>query len=78
MILVESGGLHRQPLANALSEVENIGSPRFEDQSLRPRILGRTSDIWTGRCAPFDEIDYEPRNWVPYSGWPFDSGELLP
>jgi choline dehydrogenase-like flavoprotein len=45
---------------------------------VRNRMLGGSSNTWTGRCAPFDEIDYEARNWVQYSGWPFTAGELEP
>ena len=78
-VLLESGGLKPQPSADALSEVENVGWPRFVDQSLRrPRILGGASHLWTGRCAPFDDIDYETRDWVPHSGWPFGPEALRP
>lgn len=56
-----------------------MGWPRFVDQSLRrPRILGGASHPWTGRCAPFDDIDYEQRDWVPHSGWPFGPKVLAP
>src|SRR5262249_5146475 len=37
----------------------------------RDRCFGGTTTIWGGRCVPFDEIDFEPRTWVPNSGWPF-------
>lgn len=77
VILVESGGAKSQPLTDALSETENIGRARWPDQSLfRPRIVGGASHLWTGRCAPFDYIDYETRPWVPHSGWPFGPDEL--
>ncbi|MDQ2803268.1 MAG: GMC family oxidoreductase N-terminal domain-containing protein, partial [Pseudomonadota bacterium] len=79
VLLLESGGIGAQAEADALSEIENVGAPRIIDQSVvRPRVLGGTSGIWTGRCAPFDEIDFEPRSWVPHSGWPVGLGELTP
>jgi choline dehydrogenase-like flavoprotein len=79
VIVVESGGTERSSEVDALNEIENIGRPRVMDQWLvRNRILGGSSHTWTGRCAPFDEIDYENRNWVPHSGWPFGAGELVP
>jgi len=79
IILLESGGSSRQIRADALNEIENIGSPRIIDQSLvRSRIIGGTSNIWTGRCAPFDDIDYEVRSWVPHSGWPIGPKEMTP
>ena len=45
---------------------------------VRNRIVGGTSHTWSGRCAPFDEIDFEMRDWVPFSGWPFGLEQLTP
>jgi choline dehydrogenase-like flavoprotein len=79
VLLVESGGLTRDTGTDALNEIENIGWPRVMDQWLvRNRMLGGTSNTWAGRCAAFDDIDYEPRDWVPHSGWPFKADELTP
>jgi len=30
------------------------------------------------RLRPLDEIDFEERDWVPYSGWPFNKSHLDP
>jgi choline dehydrogenase-like flavoprotein len=77
--ILESGGTERQPEADALNEIENVGWPRVMDQWLvRNRIMGGSSYTWGGRCAPFDEIDLEYRDWVPYSGWPLKAGDLVP
>ena len=79
VLLVESGGLKRDVGTDALNEIENVGWPRVMDQWLvRNRMLGGTSNTWAGRCAAFDEIDYERRDWVPHSGWPFKADELTP
>jgi choline dehydrogenase-like flavoprotein len=79
VIVLESGGWTRQGDADELNDVENIGRPRVADQWLvRNRIVGGSSHTWSGRCAPFDEIDFEPREWVPYSGWPFALDEVTP
>jgi choline dehydrogenase-like flavoprotein len=79
VILLESGGIERQPLADALNEIESIGWPRVLDQWLvRNRIVGGSSHTWAGRCAPFDEIDFARRDWVAYSGWPFDLDHMRP
>jgi choline dehydrogenase-like flavoprotein len=79
VIVVESGGTERDAEADALNEIESVGRPRVMDQWLvRNRMLGGSSNTWTGRCAPFDDIDYETRDWVPYSGWPFAAGEMKP
>lgn len=79
VLLLESGGPSRQALADALSEIEDVGAPRVADQSLmRPRVLGGASSIWSGRCVPLDDIDYERRSWVPHSGWPIGPGDVAP
>jgi choline dehydrogenase-like flavoprotein len=79
IVVVESGGIARNADVDSLNEIENIGRARVMDQWLvRNRMLGGSSNTWTGRCAPFDEIDYEARNWVQYSGWPFTAGEMEP
>ena len=42
----------------------------------RVRAIGGTSTIWGGRAIPFDAIDFQKRDWVPDSGWPFGREEL--
>ena len=69
----------RKEETDALNEIENVGWPRVMDQwMVRNRIAGGSSSTWHGRCAPFDEIDLQFRNWVSYSGWPFEIGDLIP
>ncbi|QGY04692.1 NAD-dependent epimerase/dehydratase family protein [Methylobacterium mesophilicum SR1.6/6] len=79
--MLESGSHERQSDADALDEVENIGRARLsvDDQwHVRNRIIGGSSHTWGGRCAAFDEIDFEHRPWVPASGWPFRREILVP
>lgn len=77
--LLESGGRMRLPEADGLDEIENVGHPRTGNQwAVRNRIVGGSSHTWGGRCAPLDEIDYERRNWIPFSGWPLRGEELTP
>jgi choline dehydrogenase-like flavoprotein len=77
--LLESGGAERQEETDALNEIESVGWPRVMDQWLvRNRIVGGSSSTWTGRCAPFDEIDLKFRDWVPFSGWPLEIDHLTP
>jgi choline dehydrogenase-like flavoprotein len=44
----------------------------------RRRVFGGGSSVWGGRCVPFDPIDFEPRSWVPNSGWPISYHQLVP
>ena len=79
VLVLESGGRTEEPESQGLYAIESTGYPRHIDQSLiRVRILGGSSHIWTGRCAPFAPVDFEKRDWVPHSGWPFGRQELDP
>jgi choline dehydrogenase-like flavoprotein len=40
--------------------------------------FGGSTNLWSGRVAPFDAIDFEKRSWVPNSGWPFSREEITP
>jgi choline dehydrogenase-like flavoprotein len=79
VILLESGNLKPEPQTQALyaGDVvdERLHSP---PDRYRQRRFGGTTTIWGGRCMPFDAIDFEPRHYVPDSGWPFSLQELLP
>jgi len=71
-VLVLESGLanpHTQP--SALSDAI-IESPEYHHPMAVAvvRTLGGTSELWGGRCAPLDEIDYMNRNFIPHSGWP--------
>ncbi len=78
--LLESGGLETDENASGLLDGTFDGPHRNKSylQTSRSRVFGGTSDIWTGTCRPLDEIDYEARDWVPDSGWPFGPEELIP
>lgn len=79
IMVVESGGLTRSAEADHLNRIENVGWPRTPDQwMVRNRILGGSSHTWFGRSVSFDEIDYEHRAWVPFSGWPFSQSHIDP
>jgi choline dehydrogenase-like flavoprotein len=77
--ILESGDFERRPEVDELLEVESVGAAREADQwSVRNRIVGGSSHTWGGRSAPFDEIDYERRSWVPDSGWPYGAAQIAP
>ena len=79
VLILESGGVVEEPEIDALSLIDNIGAPRLEDPTkVRNRIFGGSSHTWSGRCTTFDEIDYEVRPWVPFSGWPIRPADVEP
>nr|WP_240906016.1 GMC family oxidoreductase [Thiorhodococcus mannitoliphagus] len=75
--LIESGGLSPQADTQALYQGENAGIA-YPLAGSRLRYLGGTSGHWGGFCRPLDPIDFEVRDWVPHSGWPFGREALDP
>lgn len=83
--ILESGGLMPD------KETQNLGWGHMaghRDHSLdtaRPRFLGGSSNRWDigignqcngVRMRPLDELDFEKRDGIPYSGWPFSKAHL--
>ncbi|MGD9724148.1 MAG: FAD-dependent oxidoreductase [Pirellulales bacterium] len=79
VILLESGDWKLDPQTQALYEGQ-VEQPALHDppQLNRARRFGGSTTVWVGRCVPFDAIDFERRDYVPHSGWPFGIDELLP
>lgn len=76
--VLESGGYKPDELTRDLYRGENAGLPyQFADGS-RSRYLGGSSNCWGGWCRPLDPLDFEKRDWVAHSGWPFGLDELAP
>jgi choline dehydrogenase-like flavoprotein len=77
VILLEAGG--EEPASGTLYEGEVAqGSLHPPAHRFRQRRFGGTTGLWGGRCMPLDPIDFEKRDWIEGSGWPFGIGELLP
>ena len=78
ILLLESGGADYESSTAQLNAGENIGMPYYDLEDARLRLFGGTAAIWGGRCTELDDIDFEPRHWVRYSGWPFSKATLTP
>ena len=78
VLLLESGGIDYEPETADLNRGESIGQDYYELENSRLRFFGGTTAIWGGRCAELDRQDFERRDWVPHSGWPFSKDELRP
>jgi choline dehydrogenase-like flavoprotein len=76
--LVESGAERLDRTIQSLSQGDNAGIPYYPLDECRQRALGGTTHLWMGWCAPFEEMDFEEREWVPFSGWPFPRSALVP
>jgi choline dehydrogenase-like flavoprotein len=78
-VLLEAGGLEFEPDTQDLYAGEAVDERLHSPPDrYRQRRLGGTSTIWGGRCMPLDDIDFERRDYVPHSGWPFSRETLLP
>ncbi|MGC9954339.1 MAG: GMC family oxidoreductase [Rhizomicrobium sp.] len=75
-VLLESGGMAFDAKTQALYEGSTVGAPYLTLEATRLRYLGGSTNHWGGWCRPMDEIDFEERNWLPYSGWPFGRKEI--
>ncbi|RKF23008.1 GMC family oxidoreductase [Altericroceibacterium spongiae] len=78
VLLLESGGLDYEDRTADLNAGENIGQDYYPLDHARLRFFGGTTAIWGGRCSQLDPIDFEKRDWVPHSGWPFPHADILP
>jgi choline dehydrogenase-like flavoprotein len=79
IILLEAGGRSRAGASQALYQGRvNDAVRHLPLDQARYRQLGGTTSLWGGRCIPFDEIDFETRDWVSHSGWPISRADLDP
>ncbi|NVD39849.1 GMC family oxidoreductase [Ensifer sp. HO-A22] len=53
-------------------------SPDVQRYGVRCRAFGGSTHAWAGKSAPFDELDFKARSWVPHSGWPMDYQHIIP
>ncbi|RFB73790.1 MULTISPECIES: aldo/keto reductase [unclassified Herbaspirillum] len=79
VLLLESGGAEHNPATQQWSRATVLDQQAHAPMELASnRALGGSSWLWGGRCVPFEAIDFEPRKYVPHSGWPFTLDEVLP
>ncbi len=76
--LLESGGMYADPTIQELCDGEIAGQQDWPLNQTRLRYFGGTTNHWTAHVRPLDPIDFEPRAWVPHSGWPFRLPALEP
>jgi choline dehydrogenase-like flavoprotein len=78
VILLESGGFEFDDKVQDLYKGKLTGQKYYPMRSNRLSYFGGTGNHWSGMCAPFDEIDFMKRDWVPDSGWPIERKDLDP
>jgi choline dehydrogenase-like flavoprotein len=78
MLMLESGG---SDFDAARKRSMPAAKPAFPiSSSTLAAALSRRQQQSLGRlwCRPLDAIDFEQRNWLPHSGWPFGREALEP
>lgn len=78
VVMLEGGGLALEPKDQDTYSSQVVGLPHAGIHSGRARAFGGTTLLWAGQALPLFDIDFEQRDWVPYSGWPLCRAELLP
>jgi len=85
--LLEGGDINIDEDTASLGDGEMVGDPFPALRDVRRRQFGGMSNVWnvvlhqyrTGvRYVDMDAIDFEKRDWVPYSGWPITKEDLIP
>lgn len=87
--ILESGGHEYDEDTQALADGRFTGANHFEQlRNARRRQVGGMANKWDSdigirnrlsfRAGPLDPIDFERREWLPYSGWPFGRAHLDP
>jgi choline dehydrogenase-like flavoprotein len=79
VLLLESGRHRVEAAAQALSKAERFDAgTHHEPSSTVARRLGGASNLWGGRCLPYDPVDFAPRPWLALPPWPIGPEDLAP
>lgn len=78
ILLLEGGGFEFSAESQSVYEGVSKGQTDIAVGASRFRYFGGTSAAWGGWCRPLDEYDFEPKSYVPYSGWPIRTNDLNP
>ena len=78
VIVLEAGGERPSWRSQGLYRAEVTGAPNHAATHSRFRAYGGSGTRWTGQCVPLEAIDFERREALPESGWPFDLEHLRP
>lgn len=81
VLVLESGGAGAEAGPEDLARAESYDEgSHFEPHTAVARRLGGTSNLWAGRCLPFDAIDFRDRPWLGSGlpAWPIGPEALAP
>ena len=75
--LLESGRLNFSQAIQNLADADRLNRQFHAPMSdCTRRQIGGTSNIWGGRCVPYDPVDFARRDYIPDSSWPVTYEEI--
>ena len=79
VLVLEAGESAVSPAGVEASRAEIVDPERHAAMEIAVcRALGGTSWTWGGRCVPYDDIDWVPRDFVADARWPLTHDEIRP
>ena len=78
VMVLEGGGRDIEDAAQEPYRSEVVGHEHRGIHTGRFRAHGGTTTRWGGQILELNAEDFEPRDWIPASGWPFSRAELEP
>ncbi len=78
VLLLEGGGFDYSSESQSVYQGENVGDDYVDPSIGRLRFLGGASNHWGGDCRPLDSYDFQPKAYLPDSGWPIQASDLKP
>lgn len=78
VIILEGGGPQAEAASQDIYRSSVVGLKHNGIQDGRARVLGGSTTLWAGQALPLFPLDFEERDWVPYSGWPIGLSTLAP
>ncbi len=76
--VIVGGGMCPEAHTQELSDGEVVEGRYFHPSTIAVRCLGGNTTHWGSWCRPFNDLDFEKRPWVPYSGWPVTAANMAP
>jgi choline dehydrogenase-like flavoprotein len=73
--LIEGGSIEYTMRSQALYECRSTGREAYVG-NVRLRMLGGTSNHWSGRCRPFEPSDFSAKDRNGLPGWPISYSEI--
>lgn len=75
-VLVEGGGDTATSASHDFLAAEIVSRPFPGASAGRANVIGGSTTLWHGQSLPLDPIDFEVRDWAPWSGWPLSHAEV--